>query len=366
MSYYTNNLSMVMLVALISSVAAVLLFGSYLFGGTTDAQSEQKTFLTHTGAVITTSGQVLDPVYKVSKVEFDPDVYLRNFEYGDVSISDTGQTIREYTIVADDDQIQEIAPGVFYNVWTYNGTVPGPTIRATEGDIVRITFINNGTKPHTMHFHGIHPAIMDGVFEPVGGSGGQFVYEFEAGPVGVHPYHCHIMPLEEHIIHGLYGVFIVDPKEGRAPADEMVMVLNGLDTDFDGENNFYAANTIPFYYQHHPIEINTGELVRIYVVNMVEFDPINNFHLHGNLYYYYPTGTDRVPSFYTDMITLSQTERGIMEFTYDHPGKFLFHAHKVEFSEKGWVGMFLVRDSDVLNNSSTVLPQLGESDMYGT
>jgi len=66
-----------------------------------------------------------------------------------------------------------------------------------------------------MHFHGIHPAEMDGVFEPVGGNGGRFTYEFAAGPVGVHPYHCHIMPLEEHIIHGLYGVFIVDPKEGE-------------------------------------------------------------------------------------------------------------------------------------------------------
>jgi FtsP/CotA-like multicopper oxidase with cupredoxin domain len=186
---------------------------------------------------------------------------------------------------------------------------------------------------------------MDGVFEPVGGNGGQFIYEFEAGPVGVHPYHCHVMPLEEHIVHGLYGVFIVDPKEKRSPADEMVMVLNGLDTDFDTENNFYAVNTIPFYYQHHPIQINTNELIRVYVVNMVEFDPINNLHLHGNLYHYYPTGTDLVPSFYTDMITLSQTERGIMEFEYEYPGKYLFRAHKVEFSEKGWVGMFLVMDN---------------------
>ncbi|MFB5627366.1 MAG: multicopper oxidase domain-containing protein, partial [Nitrosarchaeum sp.] len=191
----------------------------------------------------------------------------------------------------------------------------------------------------------IHQAEMDGVFEIVGGKGGQFTYEFEAGPVGVHPYHCHVMPLEEHIVHGLYGVFIVDPKDPRPPADEMVMVLNGFDTDFDTENNFYAANTIPFYYQHHPIQINTGELIRIYVVNMVEFDPINNFHLHGNLYQYYPTGTDLVPSFYTDMITLSQTERGIMEFQYTFPGKYLFHAHKVEFSEKGWVGLFLVKDN---------------------
>ena len=324
-----------------ASALVVLLAASSLFGGASEAQLPPKTFVTHTGAVITTTGQVLDPIYEVSTVEFDPDAYLRNFEYGDVSVSPDGKTVREYTIVARDDLVQEIAPGVFYNVWTFNGTVPGPTIRATEGDIIRIKFINEGTKPHTIHFHGIHPAGMDGVFEPVGAGGGVFVYEFEAGPVGVHPYHCHVMPLEEHIIHGLYGVFIVDPKEGRQPADEMVMVLNGFDTDFDTENNFYAANTVPFYYQHHPIQINTGELVRVYVVNMVEFDPINNFHLHGNLYHYYPTGTDTIPSFYTDMITLSQTERGIMEFVYDHPGKFLFHAHKVEFSEKRLGGAVL-------------------------
>lgn len=331
---------MMLMVSVVIGISTIIIFSVF-----SEAQLEQKTFVTHSGQIINTSGDVLDPLYTASTVEFDPERYLRDFNYGIISESTNGKIIREFTIIADDDKIQEISPGVFYNVWTFNGTVPGPTIRATEGDLVRIHFINNGSKSHTMHFHGIHQAEMDGVFEIVGPGGGRFTYEFEAGPVGVHPYHCHVMPLEEHIVRGLYGVFIVDPKESRPPADEMVMVLNGFDTDFDTENNFYAANTIPFYYQHHPIQINTGELIRIYVVNMVEFDPINNFHLHGNLYQYYPTGTDLVPSFYTDMITLSQTERGIMEFQYTFPGKYLFHAHKVEFSEKGWVGLFLVKDN---------------------
>lgn len=328
------------------AVTAILAALYFVYPVSSDA-NEEKTFVTHTGKVIKTNGEILDPVYSAQTVEIDPDKYLREFNYGRISTTPDGKTIREFTIIANDDKIMEISPGVFYNVWTFNGTVPGPTIRATEGDLIRVKFINDGSKLHSIHFHGIHAAEMDGVFEPVGGNGGQFTYEFEAGPVGVHPYHCHIMPLEEHISHGLYGVYIVDPKEARPPADEMVMVLNGFDTDFDTENNFYAANTIPFYYQHHPIQINANELVRIYVVNILEFDQINNFHLHGNLYYYYPTGTDSVPNTYTDMITLSQGERGMMEFTYTYPGKYMFHAHKTEFAEKGWVGIFLVRDDTV-------------------
>ncbi len=323
-------------------IAASTLY--FVFSEGIDAQLEEKIFVTHTGAIVKTTGEIIDPLYVASTMEFDPMEYLREFNYGRVSQLPDGTTLREFTIIAEDDKVMEISPGVFFNVWTFNGTVPGPTIRVTEGDFVRIKFINNGSREHTMHFHGIHPAEMDGVFEPVG-PGGQFTYEWFADPVGVHPYHCHIMPLEEHIARGLYGVYIVDPKEGRPIADEMIMVLNGFDTDFDTENNFYAANTIPFYYQHHPIQINTNELIRVYVVNMLEFDPINNLHLHGNLYYYYPTGTDTVPSTYTDMITLSQTERGIMEFEYKYPGKYLFHAHKVEFSEKGWIGIFIVKDN---------------------
>jgi FtsP/CotA-like multicopper oxidase with cupredoxin domain len=95
---------------------------------------------------------------------------------------------------------------------------------------------------------------------------------------------------------------------------------------------------------HHPIQIQKDKLVRIYLVNMLEFDPINNFHLHGNMYQIYRSGTSMIPSEYTDMVTMSQGERGILEFSYKYDGQYMFHAHKTEFAEKGWVGAFLVKD----------------------
>ncbi len=95
---------------------------------------------------------------------------------------------------------------------------------------------------------------------------------------------------------------------------------------------------------HHPIEIEEGKLVRVYLVNMLEFDQINNFHLHGNLYHLYRSGTSMAPDEYTDMVTMSQGERAILEFNFKYPGQYMFHAHKTEFAEKGWVGLFLVKD----------------------
>jgi FtsP/CotA-like multicopper oxidase with cupredoxin domain len=78
--------------------------------------------------------------------------------------------VREYTLVAVDQDV-EVAPGIRFPAWTYNGTVPGPVIRATEDDLLRVHFLNQGSHPHTIHFHGIHPAEMDGVFEIVSPGG---------------------------------------------------------------------------------------------------------------------------------------------------------------------------------------------------
>lgn len=266
---------------------------------------------------------------------FDPDAFLFDFDYGDVSRDEAGRTVREYEIVAVDREI-EVAPGVWFPAWTYNGRVPGPTLRCTEGDLLRIRFSNAGSHPHTIHFHGTHPPAMDGVF-PIVAPGERFTYEFPAKPFGVHPYHCHAIPLKRHIHKGLYGTLIVDPPGGRSPARELVMVMNGFDTNFDGENEVYAVNTAAFYYRTHPIRVGVGEPVRIYLVNLTEFDPINSLHLHAGMFRYYRTGTRPDQYELTDTIMLCQGERGIVELELENPGLHMVHAHQSEFAELGWM-----------------------------
>jgi len=295
---------------------------------------------------------------------FDPLEILYDFDYGEITSRPGEPTVREFEIVATDKEI-EIAPGVFFPGWTYNNRIPGPTIRCVEGDLIRVTFTNASDHPHTIHFHGMHPAAMDGVPGAGDGlifNGQQTVYEFTAKPFGCHFYHCHSFPLKRHIHKGLYGTFIIDPDpdlyegEERELAkarnhnydeclaiNEMIMVMNGFDTNFDGENEVYAVNSIVFAYQKQPIKISPNQRQRIYLANATEFDPINSFHLHGNFFDYYDHGTTLTPTLRTvDTVMQCQGQRGILEFSYEgfDPGAFMFHAHQSEFAELGWMGFF--------------------------
>jgi manganese oxidase len=275
---------------------------------------------------------------------FDPQEILRDFDPGTTRRTASGRVLREWTLVTEDREI-EVAPGISFPAWTYNGRIPGPTLRAREGERLRITFANGSRHPHTIHFHGIHPADMDGVPGLGAGQiapGKTTVYEFDALPFGLHLYHCHVRPLAEHIAKGLYGAFLIDPKEGREDADELVMVLNGFDTNFDRANEVYAANTIGFAYMEQPVQVKRDELVRIYLVNVLEYDLVNSFHLHGNLFHYIPTGTSLQPSELTDTVMLCQGQRGILEWRFPTAGRFMFHAHQSEFTELGWQGFFEV------------------------
>ncbi|QIO23768.1 multicopper oxidase domain-containing protein [Haloarcula sp. JP-L23] len=339
-------------------------------------------------------------VGEFQSADFDPHEFLRTFETGTVKMED-GQRVREFELDASLREI-EIAPGVTFPAWTYNGQVPGPTLRAVEGELVRIRFSNGQDHPHTIHPHlkNVNPQ-MDGIPQNGPGvieQGERFVYEWQARPAGCHFYHCHSMPLKEHIHRGLYGAMIIDPDPERVrqnprdyvnyhgpmtddlraelveeaelrnheyradEVDEMVMVMNGFDTNFDGDNEVYAANTRAFAYgvgstdaengeweageTVKPIQIRRDQRQRVYLINAIEFDLVNSFHTHSQFFDYYDHGTTLKPTHKTiDTIMQCQAQRGIVELDYsDHqPGLYMFHAHQSEFAELGWMSFFEVR-----------------------
>jgi FtsP/CotA-like multicopper oxidase with cupredoxin domain len=332
--------------------------------------------------------------------------YLTHFNCGKVSQGENGQTIREFTLIVEENQNVTISnAGHYFDAWTFNGTVPGPTMRMTEGDLVKINVINSNDSKHThsMHMHSIHTAEMDGVAVPLSSNsqgqlhevadghnatsedvyasglilpGKSFTYEFVAQPYGVYPYHCHVNPIADHINRGLYGMMIIDPKEPREQMVEMVMTMNGYDMDYDLEgpvippsmaeirgeeereeekerdNEIYTVNGKAFDYMDNPIPLNVGQKNRIYLLNMVEFDLINSFHLHGDMISYIPGGTQYESTQVNDVIELGQANRGIVEFDYDNPGRYMFHAHVQEFTDLGWMGLFDVKQENATSGST--------------
>lgn len=296
----------------------------------------------------------MDPIGPADLNNMDPMVYLTTWNFSNLAPAErskfyqakplpNGTMQREYWLYGQDKTIT-IAKGITYDAWTYNGQLPGPTLRATQGDTIIVHFTNQTTHPHTIHFHNYHPGDMDGALEDQYVKPGKTVtYTIPAAPFGVHLYHCHTNPIEEHIGRGMYGMLIIDPKYDTRPkpAKELIMMMNGFDLKNKGEDNdIYAVNQAAFYYYNHPIQVKTHELVRIYLANITELDPINSFHLHGNFFSQYSTGTRLTPDNFTDTIIMGQGERSILDVQFQYPGKWMFHSHKNEFADLGWMGIF--------------------------
>lgn len=250
---------------------------------------------------------------------------------------------REYTLIAENTTL-EIAPGLRVAAWTYNGTIPGPTITATEGDRVIIHFINKTPLPHTIHLHGDHPSNMDGVFELIGPNK-TYTYDVIAQPAGALGYHCHVPPVMQHVRMGLYGAFIVYPKTPLPPAREYVLV----DGEYDTQNQlnplpeYYLFNGYAEQYQLHPLPVKTNETVRIYLINL-GMSPAYGMHIHGTLFKAYPSGIWGNPPFKVQSWELASGNTAILEAKWPWPGNYTFHFHGIP-EERGAMGFFNVTDA---------------------
>jgi FtsP/CotA-like multicopper oxidase with cupredoxin domain len=236
------------------------------------------------------------------------------------------------------EQPVQVARDARFDAWTFNGAIPGPVLRAREGDALAIRLRNLGARPHNLHLHGCHDVAQDG-WQPVP-PGGTATYRVRAEPFGLHPYHCDAAPAAEHLSHGLYGLLIVDPPRNRPPAHEVALVLSGFDLDGDGKNELYGWNGVAGFFERFPIKVPTGALVRVYLLNMVPDDPVASFHLHAEMFDVYRSGTRLAPDERTDVVTLAQTERAIVEFRLPRRGRYMFHPHQRHMAERGAMGWF--------------------------
>ena len=235
-----------------------------------------------------------------------------------------------------------ILDGVSVTAFTYNGTVPGPMIRVTEGDQVRIVLKNELPEPTTIHWHGVEvPNAMDGVpgvtQDPVQPSE-TFTYEFTAKPAGTFMYHSHFEG-DVQVNAGLYAPFIIDSKESEdtPPAvDKVLMISESLmrggqtfaPMPMSGmEPNFFTINGKAFP-STETITVPKGERVRLRLIGIGQF--VHPMHLHGVPFKIVATDGHPVPEaaqLTKDTVSVAPGERYDIEFVASEPGQWMLHCH---------------------------------------
>jgi FtsP/CotA-like multicopper oxidase with cupredoxin domain len=232
----------------------------------------------------------------------------------------------------------ETKTGEKVQAMSYNGVVPGPEIRVTEGDKVRVVVKNELKESTSIHWHGVHtPNKMDGVpyvtQDPIK-PGATYTYEFVAKPAGSHMYHSH-HNAHEQVTKGLLGAFIVDPKDkSKEPKydSDYVMILNdtGIGLTINGRS-FPGTGAIT---------AKQGEIVRVRFMN--EGDLIHPMHLHG--YYMQVIAQDGAlfaNPYYCDVLNIAPGQRFDVLIKCDEPGVWAFHCHVLSHAESphGMFGM---------------------------
>ncbi len=182
----------------------------------------------------------------------------------------------------------EVVKGHRVLAWTINGTVPGPMVRVTSGDHIRITFINHFPKPTAVHWHGLQvPEAQDGVpglgQKPIM-PGQTYVYDFTVSDqdVGTHWYHSHYDDMEQ-VAGGFYGAFIVDPRPGTKLAQQAIKADVEY-TEFIATmpGGWYVINGKSFP-DTQPINVKHGQTVHVRLIG-ADTMMIHPMHMHGHTF----------------------------------------------------------------------------------
>jgi nitrite reductase (NO-forming) len=270
----------------------------------------------------------------------------------------SGGTLHEVAFDAME-SIIEVAPGVTQEMWTFNGTAPGPVLRGEIGDTFRITLTNKGKMGHSIDFHASKVAWSDEMrtIQP----GESLVYEFKAQFAGAFMYHCGTAPALHHIGNGMFGVIIINPPNLPAVDEEFFVTQSELYLGPQGQpgdltkmvNEQWDAVVFNGYfnqYKFSPIKVLPGKRYRMWVLND---GPSENsaFHIVGTIFdtvykegaYLLRPNATRGGS---QALDLQPSQGGFVEFAFAEDGLYPFVTHKFANVGKGALGFFVVGNAD--------------------
>jgi nitrite reductase (NO-forming) len=254
-----------------------------------------------------------------------------------------------------------LADGVDYTFWTFGGTVPGPFLRVRQGDEVEFRIANH---PSSMHPHNIDLHAVTG---PGGGAHSSLVapaqsatFVFRALNPGLYVYHCATTPVAMHIANGMYGLILVEPREGLTPVDREYYVMQGEVYTRDGfgtpgHQPFDMARAIdedPAYVvfngsvgaisDERALTASVGETVRLFVGNGGP-NLVSSTHVIGEIFdrVWHEAGTLVNENVQSTLIPAGGA--AILEFALEVPGTFLLVDHSLTRAfNKGALGMLRV------------------------
>ncbi|MCB1804213.1 MAG: multicopper oxidase domain-containing protein [Candidatus Competibacteraceae bacterium] len=238
----------------------------------------------------------------------------------------------------------DVAPGFKAKVWAYDGQVPGPLLRVNEGDEVEVTVYNLTTLNHTVHWHGVYqtntwrsdgvPNVTQLAIQP----GDSYTYRFVAEKVGTLWYHCHVNVSEHVGLRGMWGPFIVDPKEPVAiekkVTKEAILMFSGWNSDVAntyGEGghpgeiiNYFSINGRSFP-TTQPLRVKKGDVLRIRLIAATL--PVA-FHLHGHdMLVTHKDGLPLSNPYPADVVNMGPGERYDVIVEMNNPGLWMTHDH---------------------------------------
>ncbi len=257
-----------------------------------------------------------------------------------------------------------VAKGFAQKVWTFGGTVPGPVIRVKVGDLVRIHLKNPADSglSHSVDFHASRVAWNDEMTSITPGE--EKLYEWQADYAGVWMYHCGTAPALHHIANGMFGMVIVEPKEGLPPVDkEFALVQSEWYLGPQGEPaslakaaagapapDYVVFNGVAGQYLDNPIQIETGKKVRVFILDAgPSMD--SSFHIVGTIFDSVikegvALTADNPGHYGSQAVDLSPAQGAIVEFSMAEDGLYPIVTHAFNFVGRGALGLFKAGDGD--------------------